>query len=763
MMTASLDKRWKDWPGRAMTAAHGVHRRALPVAALRLALLVVAVPAGAADTPAAIAQARGYLAELERQPAAGEFARIAKAVGPVIDEVRQSDVDTAQLETLRGLLDRMREQTEKRLAGLERETNEDEAALERLYRSQAWDDISFSLAAFPYWRAWMDLEIARRIDDEGLRTQALLPALKGFRSASMQLFRPGLVYGGWLGIGYVEMAQGHNQRARQIFQTLDEALAREEDSPIRAAVQLELRLLESRTGQVKASPVGRKLDDNEAKILRIEAFALLQESRRTGGRPLLAAERLKALVENGYVDQSLLADMMTYAQELSGVDIGAYTDLAGAEFALQYDHYYNAMQKYESFFKRVDPPARLDLDYYRFRWALAAYKAQIYQPAVDVLERLLRQKNLAAETNKAATKLLYAVYAARESSGGSPANRRALREAAQRFVKQSPNDKDADAARLMIAQTAANASTALDALGDIRSANRLKGDVERTAFHIIARDFSKTIARGRTDAAIGTAKQGIRAFQKLPKADKADPFNFAILLQMRALVDENPEDVLKALDSIEKKGSNNLDIRRALAWSRLQLYDRMGDPGRVAEHIRKLAAGGIPSWQMEFIYPWIAAREDRTERLELARIAHPAAHDQPDMDRRFRNLIIGDLLELGEHEQAYDEARAYTKDHPGSGDAWQLLARAAEATDKPFEADRAWRVITDKAVPTMTVWWDGMLNRVRIRTHSTRPEEACPLLDEIARSAEHMPDGHRETYASVRDAARCPQTTAAAP
>ncbi|MEQ8232372.1 MAG: hypothetical protein RLW61_00915 [Gammaproteobacteria bacterium] len=731
-------------------------------AAVIVVLVLAALPAGAADVGKAIAQAEGMLAELARQPEAGEFARIAKAIGPVIDEVRQADAGRQQLEALRGLLERMREQTEQRLAGLEREAGENEAALERLYRSQAWDDISFSLAAFPYWRAWMDLELARRVDDEGLRTQALLPALKGFRAASMQLFRPGLVYGGWLGIGYVEMAQGHNDRARQIFETLDEALEREENSPIREAVQLELRLLEARTGQVKAGRVGREIDDNEARILRIEAFALLQESRRSGGRPMLAAERLKALVENGYVDQSLVADMMSYAQELSGVDIGPYTDLAGAEFALEYDHYYNAMQKYESFFKRVDPPPGLDLDYYRFRWALAAYKAQIYQPAVDVLERLLRKKDLPAETQKASAKLLYAVYAARETGGGSPANRKALRSAAQRFVKLSPNDKDADAARLMIAQTASNASTALNALGDIKSANRLKGDVERTAFHIIARDFSKDIARGRTDTAIGTAKQGIRAFQKLPKADKADPFNFAILLQMRALVDPNPEDVLKALDAIEKKGSSNLDIRRALAWSRLQLYDRMGDPARVAEHIRNLAAGGIPSWQMEFIYPWIAAREDIAQRLELARIAHPAAVDQPDMDRRFRNLIIGDLLELGENETAYDEARAYTKEHPSSGDAWQLLARAAEATEKPFEADRAWRVITDKAVPTMSIWWDGMLNRVRIRTHSTRPEEACPLLDELTRSTEHLPENRRETYETVRAEARCPQATAAA-
>ncbi|MGE0483103.1 MAG: hypothetical protein AB7Q81_03095 [Gammaproteobacteria bacterium] len=723
-------------------------------------MLFLANPASAAGD--AIARTQALLDQLKLQPEAKEFARVANDVGPVIDEVRQSDASDAELKKLRGLLEEMRNQTEKRLSAMEAAAGEDEAALERLYRSQDWDDIGFSLAAFPYWRAWMDLEIARRIKDEGLRIQAVLPAMKGFRAASMQLFRPGLVYGGWLGVGYAEMAQGRIDRARQIFQALEDALASEADSPIREAVQLELRLLEARSGDVRDVAVKGHIDDNEAKIMRIEAFALLQESRKAGGRPEAAAKRLKALIGAGRIDQSLVRDMMTYAQELASVDIGPWTDLAGAEFALQYDHFYNAMQKYEAFFNSVVVPPGVNLDYYRYRWAVAAYKAEIYQPAIDQLERLLRKKDLAAETNQAATKLLYAVYAAREASGGSIANRKSLRIAAQRFVQQSPQDRDADSARLMIAQTANNAATALQSLSGIKSSDKLNGDVERTAYAIIARDFSDKIARGKRDAAIGTAKQGIAAFQKLPKADKADPFNFAVLLQMRALVDPQPTEVLKALDQIEKKGTNNLDIRRALAWSRLQLYDRLGDQAKVAEFIGQLAAAGIPSWQMEFLYPWIAERKDTAQRLELARLVAPAVKDQPDMDKRVRSLVIEALIETGDDGAAYDAARDFSKQHPSSGDAWSLLARTAEAVDKPFEADSAWQVITDKAVPTMAIWWDGMLNRIRIRNNSTRPEESCPLFEEIAKSLEYLPTDRRPQYETVRAASRCETKTATA-
>ena len=732
----------------------------LPVWLVLLGIIGVSPLSVAASDP--LAETQKLLDQLKLQPEPKEFARVANDVGPFIDGVRQADPGVGKLKKLRGLLGEMRGQTEKRLASIENESQNSEAALERLYRSQDWDDLSFALAAFPYWRAWMDLEIAKTIEDEGLKTQALLPARKGFRAASMQLFRPGLVYGGWLGLGYVEMEEGHHARAKQIFESLENALATEEDSPIRQAVSLELRLLEARTGEVRPTKIGRKIDANEAKILRIEAFALLQESRKTGGRPTTAAERLRALIEAGYLDQSLLSDMMVYAQEIAGVNVGPWTDLAGGEFALQYDHFYNAMQKYEAFFRAVNPPPGLDLDHYRYRWALAAYKAEIYQPAVDILEKLQRKKDLSDELDKATAKLLYAVYAAREASGGSIANRKSLRVAAQRYVSKSPDDKDADAARLMIAQTSSNASTALQSLNAIKSSSKLSGDVERTAYQIIARDFSAKIARNQTKLAVGLAKKGIAAFQKLPKADKADTFNFAIVLQMRALADPNPEEVLKALDFIEKKDHSNLDIRKALIWSRLQLYNRLGDRTKVTDYVRSLAADGVPSWQMEFLYPWVADLEDIPWQLELARFLHPAVKNQPDMDRRLWVLIIKDLMETGENAAAYDEALAFSKAHPASGDAWQLLGQSAELTERPFEADRAWQVITDKAVPTMAIWWDGMLSRVRIRTQSTRPEEACPLIAEMTKSAEFVPGNLKPELERARAESRCVLETASA-
>lgn len=700
------------------------------------------------------------LQQLKYQTEAFEIIKIAKAVGPIIDETRKSEVGITILNSLRNDLTAMHKLIRQRLTDIERGPMQSEAALERLYRSQSWDDLNFAQAAFAYWRAWIDLELARRNDNKTLKDQTLLRAQKGFRVASMQLFRPGLIYGGWLGIGYVEMEFGNLDRARQIFQRLDEALSTVPDSSIRTAVSLELRLLEIRIGNVRgATRISRNINDNEAKILRAEAFMLLEDSRRTGSPPTGVAHRLKTLIESGRMDQSLLNDMMSYAQEIAGIDVGPWSDLAAAEFRLNHKDYQKAMQKFRVFFKKGIAPQGVDLNYYRYRWSVAAYKAGAYQTAARVLEKLIRKKNLSSEMDKVASKLLYAVYAAREASAGSSGNRKSLRMAAQRFVKKNPTDPDIDTARLVLAQTSSNSNTALKSLEQIQSKSKFDGNIERTAFQFIARDFSDKIAHSKIDMAAILAKQGISAFQKLPKTDKADPLNIAIQLQMRALVDPNPDEVLRSVETLVSKEKTNLDIQQALMWSRLQLYDRQDDWPKIVEFIRSLNAVTISSWQMEFLYPWISKRKDMAQRLEIAKLLHSTVKEQPEMDRRFRKLIIEGLIYTEDINQAYEQAQIYIRDYPNSGDAWRFLARSAELMQKPYEADWAWRVITEKLTPKMVIWWEGMLGRARIRNNSSRSEQTCSLLESLRHNVEYLPVEYKSDYESVMEVNYCQAIT----
>ena len=99
---------------QAVAATHW--RGAILALALSLAgALGVVSGAQAAGAEQPINNVRKLLAELKAGPAAKDIARIAREVGPFVDEARQSEAGKADLETMRDLLDAMRAQTEKRL------------------------------------------------------------------------------------------------------------------------------------------------------------------------------------------------------------------------------------------------------------------------------------------------------------------------------------------------------------------------------------------------------------------------------------------------------------------------------------------------------------------------------------------------------------------------------------------------------------------------------------------------------------------------
>lgn len=702
-----------------------------------------------------VESAKALFSQLKLQSNASDFSRIAKQTGTIIDQARSTKFEVSNLKILRNLMEEMRKHTRQQVKNTESGIRENEAALERLYRSQAWDDLNFAQAAFAYWRAWIDLELARGIRNENAKHRALLPALKGFRVASMQLFRPDLIYGGWLGIGYVEMERGHLDRARDIFNRLEDVLSLAPDSTIREAVSLELRLLNVRTGNVNASHVNREINDNEAKMLRIEAFILLDEARKSGHQPLGVAQRLKALINAGHMDQTLLQEMMNYSQEITAINLGAWSDLATAEFRLQHKDYRRATQKFETFFKKVVVPRGVNVDNYRYRWAVAAYKAKHYQTATNILEKLVRRRHLDKNLKKTASKLLFAATSARESGEPSSANRSSLRRAAQRYLKIFPTDRDSDAARLVIAQTSPDANVALNSLAQIRTNSKYRTDVDRASYQIITAEFQKKIVQGKIESAMNLAIDGLKTFNKLTKKEQANAGNKALMIQMRALVDPNPVEVLLALETFGNQQNSNRDIRRSLLWSQLQLYKRLGESEKLTGLIGSLSASSIPDWQMVFLYPWIAQIEDANLRLELARLAHPSAKTDPDMDRRFRRLIIESLIVTENSAAAYEDARDFSQTYSNSGYAWRLLGRTAELTDRPFEADKAWSVITKSALPTTDMWWEGMLNRARIRAASTRPEQACPLVEELKVRSQYLPAFYKVEYKTLLETSSC--------
>ncbi|MEM7467084.1 MAG: hypothetical protein AAF387_09385 [Pseudomonadota bacterium] len=702
-----------------------------------------------------LAQAQQLLASLSNTATTARFAQVAREFGPVIDEVRTGSASVKQLHALRKITDQFRDKTSERLKAAETEAGGNEGALEALYRSSAWDDLSFALAAFPYWGAWIDLEIAKKIKDPGERAPWIWKAKKGFRSTSVQIFRPSLVYGGWLGLGYIASAEKKYDRALSIFESLKNALEVEPDNPLYKVVSLELRLLQAREGQVDGSGVATtgKIDNQEAQLLRLEAFSLLEKYRTSqeGGRE--AAARLKKLVSSGYVDMDFVAQVVNYRAEIASFDVGPWTHLAAAEYAFEYGHFFDAVQKFKRFFAGVGNVPGVDLSRYRYRHALANYKAKLYDDAARIATSLSRRGNLDPEIKKASIKLAYASLSSRPGRG-TRSEQRELQDAAQRFVSAYPSDPGADGARLTIAQLTKDSQQAFYMLDNVKKPKKFQGGIEQTKFYLMARDFAAALRKGKQKSLAPIAKRGIQAFKSLPSSERQKADSLAIVLQMRALVDNNPDKVLAAIDKMEAKLKLSITAREAMLWARIKCFERLGNYDSMIAYLSKIAGASPQGWQMEQIYPAVKALSDDQKRLAVVRTMLPGLTKLPSMERRFRVMEIDAMLALNQFEQAYETSKKFLELYPRAGDGWRVLAVSAGKTGKPFEADNAWKTITERADPRRELWWEGMLSRAEIRAASTRPNAACQILEEIAARKSQMPAGLVSKVKDVTQAVR---------
>jgi len=730
---------------------------------LRLALLlflssaVGAQPVAPSDPDAAIAQARQLLSSLTNTVGTSRYAQVSREYGQIVDGVRQGKATVAQLMTMRDITRKLRNQTTARLKAAEAEAGENEGALEGLYRSVAWDDLSFALAAFPYWGAWIDLEIAKRTKNADEKRKWIWEAKKGFRATSVQVFRPSLIYGGWLGLGYIAAAEGKTERAISIFESLQNSLGDDPSHPLYEVVSLELRLLRAKTGQVTASGGSGRIDATEAKLLRAEAFALFEQYRTTQSGAFEAAKRLRRIIDAGYIDDELVALILQYRVEIVAHDIGPYTALAGAEYAFENDHFFDAVRKYKEFFATVEFRGDVNFDRIRYRHALACYKAKLNDQAAIIAESLLRNKELDPEIKKAAVKLAY-VARARRRGKPTAASRNAMQRAAERFVTHYPNDSDADGARLRVAQQTSDSNKAFYMLNSVQKPSRLKGGVQQTKFYILARDFSNAIRRTKNKPPTALAARGISAYKNLPNKQQRIPENQAIVIQMRALADKRPEEVIAAIDAAEKDGKLSISARQGMLWARMKCLERLGNNETLLAFLKRLARSGLEGWQLEQIYPTIKSSTDVNVRLAAAEALLPAVTADPAMERRFKIILIEAMLELDQNEAAYEQAKLFREAYPKAGDAYRLFALAAAKTDHPIEADRAWRIITDRADPRREVWWEAMLERIEIRAGSTRPEAACDVLSELDTRIELMPTAVAPRVEALRGALSCPST-----
>ena len=208
---------------------------------------------------------------------------------------------------------------------------------------------------------------------------------------------------------------------------------------------------------------------------------------------------------------------------------------------------------------------------------------------------------------------------------------------------------------------------------------------------------------------------------------------------MRALGDPEPAKVIGEIDAFEASGRLSAATAQGMLWARLRSIERLADPNALVDYFSRLASQPLEDWQLDQIYPAIAGIDDLNRRLNALQALLQSTIPDVRMAQRFEMLEIDTLSELGQFENAYASAKRFRDAYPKLADAYRLFALAATKTDRPFEADRAWRAITERTDPRRDVWWEGMLQRVEIRATSTRPESRCEVLSEIELRTEFMP------------------------
>lgn len=727
-------------------------------------------PSPTSDPLAAIGNAQRLLSTLDSEATTSRYAEVGRELGRTIDGVRDGKATIEQLTTMREITSELRNRTTARLTALEVVAGEDEAALETLYRSMEWDDLSFALAAFPYWAAWIDLEMYKQVEDEIEKKKWLWEAKKGFRATSVQVFRPSLVYGGWLGLGYIAVAEDKNERALKIFENLDEALAGDTDHPLFEMVGLQLRILRAKTGNVIGPAPGVEVDAQESKLLQAEVLGLFEHARTVQSKAhstksnkkaadarAEASARLRRVIDAGYVDDQLIGLIVEYHEEIKGHNIGFLNPLMEAEHAFEYGFDRTAANQYERFFAAVKKRKDLNLDHIRFRYALASHNIKSHKVAADTAERLLRKKDLDPRIKRAATKLAYVARVSRQKNTTASA-RAALRKAAERLLSAYPADSDADGARLTVAQTTTSSKKAYAMLEAVKEPGKLKGLMKQTRFFIVARDFTNAVRRINAKPPVALAKKGLAAYEKLPKKQKNIAENVAIMFQMRALTDTDPKKVLVAIDAAEKAGRLGNSAKRGLLWARLKCFERVGDDVALIDFFTSLTGAGLEAWQLQQIYPSVNTSADAGVRLSAGQVLLRGTISDITMKRRFEAMVIEAMLELEKFTEAYEQAKLFRQAYPKVGDGYRLFALAAAQTDRPVEADRAWRAITDRSDPRRDTWWEGMIHRAQIRAQSTRPKSACEVLFELDSRSEFMPADVKPKLEELRDTLTCPHS-----
>ncbi len=339
------------------------------------------------------------------------------------------------------------QEAHRRQRALERARGGDETALEALYGSVDWRNLSYAYDWLPCWLGW--LELAESDSTTEHRSALLQIAQTAFRSGLIRVWRPELVVQSSRGLARIALAEKKPSEALRLLRATRANYASRVPSTLLAELDTDMALIAVPADAV-SSRTAAAHRTSASELARIDA--LISQQLRFGIGAAEAAPLILGLQRTGNWDERLAIETLRDGDAFADQDIGALGDLAVAEAAFNNGHDYSAVESYTLFFRAVPDAPDRGLARYRYRNGLACLRAGLNACALQIADDLERGWKIEPELAGAIRKLRFLACYARAREVPSAAAHEQLRQSAQSFLSGAPDDPDGDLARLALAR-----------------------------------------------------------------------------------------------------------------------------------------------------------------------------------------------------------------------------------------------------------------------------------------------------------------------
>ncbi len=685
-----------------------------------------------------------------------EFSEAADLFGKLVARGQERKGDAGFFLALRNASENLYGSCRDFIRAKERSVNEDEAALEQLYRSETWYDLNYALASFRYWQAWIDLSIARLQSGENERAGWLNRAESEFQTASVRILYPGIVYGSWMGMGYVSLARDDRAQARRRFSLLLEALKNYPDYPFRETAEVELALLDPKNILATKLKVDESITSSaQARLAQEQAFVLLEQHRREKGGAIQAAQLLKSLLNSRWLSDALVNRLMQFVEEIAGQDIGILGLLVDAEYAYRYQQYHTAVIKYREFMTLNGGELLLNLAPYRYQFATSLQLIGLHQEALRELEEVKRLQKLPGPLLNALAKLQFVVSESLYKQHHSQTSKKRLLTAAKEYLSTGSQDRDKAAAHLAMArfgkeqQLAAHLKLAA-ANSEYRSA------ADQVRLQRALDKFRKVLSAIDSRIVKAAAAETLSALDRLPRKLRNRSVNRCLAVQMKTVLMQRPDKILQEISRLEMESEPAQECRQIIIWSKLRVLTALNDYLALSAMIVR-AHGDMMTHQDIFIF--LRDLKNRQKFAELEAVASlfvSVLNDTPDMLRQVQLMRIENLQAANRGDEAFHLAQELLQKFPKSGNSWVAYAKAAELTGQLDSAARGWSQITSAAPEGSPKWIEGMLMRADLAVRGGQPSSrTCTLLKRLAVYKHLFEEKVRGQFPALVQVSRC--------